>query len=201
MKETAKNSIFHRIYGRGKSWVFSGVDFLPEFKRWEIDRSLADLATGGKIRRILPGLYYFPKYSELLKEFVAPNIPDVAEALARKYNWNIFPEGNTALNYLGLSTQVPAKYAYISNGSARKYKIGNMTLEFLHRVPTESMITDKNTMLVVQAIKAFGQAHIDDKFIQQLTSRFSPDEWKKIKKHASKTTGWVYEIITKIADR
>ena len=130
MKETAKSKTIARIYGRGKGWVFSAVDFLPDLKRWEIDRSLADLEKEGKIARIMPGLYYYPEYSELLQETISPDVGQVAKALARKYDWKIFPEGNTALNYLGLSTQVPAKYIYISNGSPRKYKIGNTILEF-----------------------------------------------------------------------
>ncbi|MDR2778458.1 MAG: DUF6088 family protein [Rickettsiales bacterium] len=50
----------------------------------------------------------------------------------------MFPEGNTTLNYLGLSTQIPAKYVFISSGSSRKYKIGNLDLEFRHRVFSET---------------------------------------------------------------
>lgn len=108
MKKDAQNSIFERI--RRKGWVFFAKDFAPDFDRWEIDHSLHFLEKEGKIKRILPGLYYYPDYSELLKKQVGPDVGEVAKALARKYDWQIFPEGNTALNYLGLSTQVPAAY-------------------------------------------------------------------------------------------
>jgi hypothetical protein len=196
MKETAKNKVLSRIYGRGKGWVFSAIDFLPNLKRWEIDRSLTDLEKEEKIVRILPGLYYYPEYSKLLRKNVAPDTGYVAKALARKYDWKIFPDGNTALNYLGLSTQVPAKYIYISNGRSRKYKIGNTTLEFRHRVPKESAITNENANLVIQAVKSIGKIHAkEDNFINALSKRFSLDEWCKIEKMSKKSAYWILNII------
>lgn len=201
MKETAKNRTISRIYGRGKGWVFSAIDFLPDLKRWEIDRSLADLEKEGKIARIMPGLYYYPDYSQILQETISPDMQGVAQALARKYNWTIFPEGNTALNYLNLSTQVPAKYIYISSGSPRKYKIGNTTLEFRHRMLRESVISNEQANLVVQALKSLGKIHASEPdFIKTLASRFSAAEWVKIEKSSHKVVGWVLDIIRKAKD-
>ena len=197
MKKSAQIIIFNRIRKNGKNWVFSQKDFIKDFSRWEIDHSLHFLEKERKIKRILTGLYYFPEYSEILKEFVAPDMRKVADALARKYDWNIFPEGNTALNYLGLSTQIPARFIYISSGSPRKYKVNGMTLEFRHRVLTETMIKDKNAMLVVQAIKSVGQIHADTEFVNLLSKRFTYKEWVKIEKITHKVTNWVFEIIRK----
>ena len=197
MKTTAKNKVFSRIQKKNKGWVFSAVDFLPDLKRWEIDRSLTDLEKEKKISRILAGLYYYPEYSEVLQKKVAPDIEEVAKAIARKYAWEIFPEGNTALNFLGLSTQIPAKYIYISSGSPRKYKIGKIDLEFRHRILTETTIKDKNAMLVVQAIKSMGKIHADDNFTKLLSKCFSYAEWKKIEKESFKVTGWIFNVIRK----
>lgn len=47
------------------------------------------------------------------------------KAIARKYNWTIAPSGNTALNLLGLSTQVPSKWKYVSYG----FSFGNIVIE------------------------------------------------------------------------
>ena len=196
-KETAKNRVFQKIQRNGRGWVFSAVDFLPGFKRWEIDQSFIALEKEGKINRIIPGLYYYPLYSKLLKKNVAPEMVKTAEALARKYDWKIFPEGNTALNYLGLSTQVPAKYIYISSGRSRKYKIGNTTLEFLHRVLTETMIKNEKALLTIQAIKSIGQTHADSDFIKKLSKKFSYNEWVKIEKTSHKVAGWVLDVIQK----
>ena len=196
-KNTAKNLVFQKIQRNGKGGVFSAVDFLPDQQRWEIDQSFIALEKEGKINRIIPGLYYYPDYSKLLNKNVAPDIEKVAEALARKYNWKVFPEGNTALNYLGLSTQVPAKYIYISSGRSRKYRIGKTDLEFRHRVLTETMIKNEKAMLAVQAIKSIGQVHADTEFVKLMSKCFTYNEWVKIEKASHKVAGWVLDVIRK----
>ena len=55
------------------------------------------------------GIYDYPKYSELLKKQLSPDIEQVSRAYARKFNWKIEVSGESALNILGLSTQVVVK--------------------------------------------------------------------------------------------
>ena len=198
MDKTAKSRMLHRIKSRGKGWVFSAIDFLPDLKHWEVRQSFVALENEGVITRVLPGLYYYPEYSILLKKNVAPDIQKIAKSLARKFNWKIFPEGNVALNFLALSTQVPANYVYISSGSPRKYKIGGLTLEFRHRMPKESTISNENAQLVIQAMKSLGRTHASEPdFIKLLSTRFSPAEWVKIEAASKKVSYWILDIITK----
>jgi len=200
MKKSTQNQIYNRIQSNGKNWVFSAKDFVLDFDRWEIDHSFHFLEKEGKIKRLLPGLYYYPEYSEILQETVAPDVQKVAYALARKYNWTIFPEGSTALNFMGFSTQVPARYIFISNGRSRKYTIFGTSLEFRQRILTESAITSENANLVVQAIKSMGKVHADDYFINQLSKKFLKKEWIDIEKSAAKVADWILTIIKKAKD-
>lgn len=41
---------------------------------------------------------------------------EIAEALARKFEWRIAPYGDTALNRLGVDSQVPSVVRYVSDG-------------------------------------------------------------------------------------
>ena len=91
----------------------------------------------GKIKRVIDGFYYNPRYSELIGEYEAVSIHELALAIARKYNWNIAPCSSTALNLIGLSTQVPTHYKYISSGRYKKYTIGDTVLEFKKVNPGE----------------------------------------------------------------
>jgi hypothetical protein len=166
--------------------------------RWKVDRSLADLAKEGKIRRIMSGLYDYPKYSDILKKEIAPDMQNAAEAIARKYGWRIYPDGNTALNYLGLSTQVVAKNIYLSDGPSKKYRIGNRDLAFKHTT-TKEAVKHPETALVVQAIRAVGGKQITDDFLSALAPKYTPMQWAKIKKDAVKATGWIYEYISRIS--
>ncbi len=199
MRKTAKNQIVSRIYGRGRGWAFTPNDFIKDYKRWEIDNSLEDLTNEGRIRRIIRGLYDYPIYSDLLEKTVAPDMEQVANALARKFSWRIQPSGETALNYLNLSTQVVSKYVYLSDGPSKKYDILGQELEFKHTTLKESTLQNKTAALVVQAIKAIGEDKITPEFLNKLKDKFSNKEWLKIKKDSSKAPIWVYNIVSEIA--
>ena len=56
-------------------------------------------------------------------------------------------------------------------------------------------------MLVVQAIKSIGENNITSEFLCKLENKFNAEEWLKIKKNSTKATGWVYKIISEIADK
>lgn len=198
MATTKKQQILSRIYGRGRGWVFTPNDFIQDFKRWEISNTLEDLTNEGVIRRIIRGVYDYPLYSDLLKKYVVPDLTQVANALARKYNWRIQPTGDTSLTYLGLSTQVSSQYVFYSDGPAKKYDIQGQCLEFKHKTLKESSIEDKNTILVIQSIKSIGKENITNEFLDNLKSKFNEVEWKKIKKHSVKTVLWVQECINSI---
>lgn len=201
MIKSVKSQILSRIYGRGRGWAFSPNDFKADFKPWEISNSLEDLTNEGKIRRISRGLYDYPMYSRILNKFVAPDMEQVAYALARKFAWRIQPTGETALNYLGISTQVVGRSLYFSDGPSKKYDILGQQLEFKHNIFREAVITDRNTILVVQAIKAIGEKNITNEFKEKMNAKFTYKEWGKIKKASSKVTGWVYKVISEFADK
>ena len=95
------------------------------------------LVNAGTLKRILQGIYEKPKYSKLLDEYVAADPNAIAKALARCYHWTIAPCGNTALNLLGLSTQVTAVWSYISDGPYKAYEWNSTKLEFKHRTNKE----------------------------------------------------------------
>ena len=76
------------------------------------------------------GVYYKAEYNEFLEEYVAPEPDAVAHAIARNYGWTIVPFGDTALNILGLSTQVPATWVYMSDGTYKEYSYNQTTIRF-----------------------------------------------------------------------
>ena len=145
-------------------------------------------------------MYDYPLYSKILEKFVAPDMEQVAHALARKYAWRIQPSGETALNYLGLSNQIESKYLYFSDGKSKKYDILGQELEFKHHAFRNAAISDTNTILVIQAIKAIGEENITPDFLQNLSAKFSASEWLKIQKSGAHTTEWVYQIISNIVN-
>ena len=125
-----EDTVLSRIYGRGRGWAFSKKDFSALGESGSIDRALSRMAEKGVIRRVMRGLYDYPAYSKLLKKDLSPDIDQVAQALARKFGWQIQISGNAALNIMGLSTQVPTQYLYLSDGPSKTYQVGNIGIEF-----------------------------------------------------------------------
>lgn len=196
--QSTQNKIKSSIYGNGRGWVFSKKDFSSLGQHKTIDTILSRLCAEGFIRRVIPGIYDYPKFSELLKREMSPDIDQVARALARKFGWSIQVSGNTALNVLGLSTQVPAKYLYYSNGRGRTYKVGNIELEFEKTALSDIGFKYPESDLVVQAIKALDKRTLAENEKQKIRDYFSPEKHARILKDTQYTTSWVYEVIKSI---
>lgn len=122
--------IASRVYGHGKGWAFSAQDFLDIAAREMIDSYLRRLLAKGTIRRVICGVYDYPKFSELLGVTLSPDLEKVAHALARKFHWTLSPTEAATLNLEGKSTQVPGRLVYNSNGPNRIYTVGKSTIEF-----------------------------------------------------------------------
>ena len=94
--------------------VFVASDFADITETKRISEYLMRLSANNTVKCVMRGVFYKPKYSKLLDEYIAPAPDAVANAVARKYGWSIVPCGDTALNLLGLSTQVPVVWSYVS---------------------------------------------------------------------------------------
>ena len=191
--------IQERIGNAAEGTVFVSSDFADIADTETIRRNLNRLTQAGVVRRILKGVYEKPEYSEMLKEYVAADPDAVAKALARSYHWTIAPCGNTALNLLGLSTQVTAVWSYISDGPYKTYEWNSQRLEFKHRTNKEITGLSDMTALVIQALKTLGKTNVNSKTVQALQARLTDTDKAAMLKEAAQSTDWVYDTIRQIA--
>lgn len=196
--ENIIETIFYFIAGHGKGWAFSSSDLLARVSRQQADSALSELVKRGKIRRVVRGIYDYPIYSELLKKELSPDIDQVARAYARKSNWRIEASGETALNLLGLSTQVPATYIYLSDGPNRSYDIMGVTLTFKKSALKNIGFKHRESAHVVQALRALGKDHITEAVKERIRQQMTTKQQAKILKDTQSTTAWVYEVIKDI---
>ena len=175
--------------------VFVPVDFAEIADNAKIATTLSRLEAENKIRRIMRGVYDKPEYSEFLGEYISPSPNKVAEAIARNFGWAIVPCGDTALNILGLSTQVPAVWVYVSDGTYKKYSFGNTTIVFKRTTNKDISRLSYKTALVIQSIKALGKDNVDSTVIQKISSFLTQQDKDKMIKEAKISTSWIYEII------
>lgn len=180
----------------GKAFVVS--DFTDIMNYETAKKAIARLEKQGEIRRVLRGVYDKPKYSKLLNEELLPDPDETARAIARNFNWTIAPSGNTALNMLGLSTQVPAKWEYISTGPYREYEVGNNTITFSHRANKTIEGMSQKTAMVIEALRAIGKSEIDEKVINKIRNNLTAKERENLINEGRQTTNWIYDLIKKI---
>lgn len=192
------NEIKRRILTYESGTVFVAADFADITDKKTASVGLSRLETEGVIRRILRGVYDKPAYNRFLGEFVAP-IPDkVAHAIARNFGWTIVPCGDTALNLLGLSTQVPAVWVYVSDGTYKEYLYDNTTIQFKRTTNKEVSKLSYKTALVIQALKALGKDNIDEMVISRLQKKLTAEEKKAMVSEAKAITSWIYEYLKQI---
>ena len=199
-KDSVITQIYDRIKAAGHDEVFIVGDFLDLGEYHAVRRALLRLEEAGFIQKIMRGVFYCPRYSELIDEFEAPSPNKVAETLARKFSWTIAPCGDTALNQLGLSTQVPAKWSYISDGPYHEFQIGNITIEFRHRNNREVSGISKQTATIIQALKAIGKDNVTETHLNIIRRRLSDEEKVCVLEEAKQAAVWVYDMVKRICE-
>ena len=175
--------------------VFVSTDFTDITDKKTVNMGLIRLADEGLIKKILFGVYYKPEFSKLLGEAVAPSPNKVAHALARNFGWTIVPCGDTALNLLGLSTQVPSQWIYVSDGAYKEYTFDNTTIKFKRTTNKEISKVSYKTALTIQALKALGKENITKQVILRLKKILTDEEKEKMLAESKSATSWVLELI------
>lgn len=175
--------------------VFVSTDFTDITDKKTVNMALLRLADEGLVKKILFGVYYKPEYNELLGETVAPSPNKVAHALARNFGWTIVPCGDTALNLLGQSTQVPSRWVYVSDGAYKEYSFDNTVIKFKRTTNKEISKLSYKTALTIQALKALGKDNVSEQIICRLKKALSEEEKKRMLTEAKSATSWVYEYI------
>ena len=132
-----------------------------------IRKALQRFTQDGKIGRIAKGIYFLPKTHETLG-VIYPHAEQIAKAIAKRDKARIIATGSAALNLLGLSTQIPMKVVFLTDGSARNIKVGNQTIQFKKTNPKNLSIEHRLSNLIIQALKEIGEKNISQDQIEKI---------------------------------
>lgn len=189
--------IMKRIRGKGRGWVFTPRHFLDFGSRGAVDMALSRLAQSNTIRRIGRGIYDYPRLHDTLGG-LSPDPAVLADALAVQTGDKLAPSGAAAANQLGLSTQVPARASYATNGRTRVGKAGGRSLTLRHsRAPVLDQASD-TANAVLQALAQLGRKHVDADVIQRLAARVDDTDMKQLLQARPAMPGWMGDVILKI---
>ena len=196
--QSIEDKIYAMIRLNGRGSVFTNSDFYHIGNRKTVTWSLSSLRGRGIIRPLLSGIFDYPIYSELLQEWLAPDVDAVAQAIARKNQWHIQITGDAALNYLGLSTQVPGRYLYLSDAQSREYQLMNSTIEFNRSPLKQSKFKSRQTEIITQALLSLGESNLNDAVITKITDFITEKEKPRILKDSRYAPAWIGELLRNI---
>ena len=190
-------AIKRRIIRKGRGAVFTPSDFLTLGSRSAVDKALSRLAKDGMIRRLTQGVYDYPKMSARLGA-LAPNPDDVAAAIAAKGGHVVQVSPAKAANLLGLTTQVPAKSIYLTDGPTRSKTIGRQTIYMRNAAPKNLVAAGKPAGLVFQALRYLGKDGVDDQAVRLLSQSLDAATRKSLVKDSQYAPDWVRPVAHQI---
>ena len=199
--QTMRDQIVSRIERQSAGKAFSAKDFLDIASRTTIDVTLAELAQDGTIRRIRRGLYDKPRVKPALGGTLTPDIDEAARAIARRQKWKIVPEGAWAANLLGLTTQVPARIVYLTDGPNNQVPIGRRSISFKHARPKALAGLEGKIALVVQALRYLGKENVGSHEVETLRAALTASEKRKLVKDTRFGVDWIYEMAKRIVEK
>jgi hypothetical protein len=192
------SKIISLIYGYGRGKVYTPDRFLGLGSRAAIDKALSRLAEQGTIERLARGLYHYPQFHPQIGKLL-PAPEEIAKALAGREKVRTQPSGAYAANLLGLSTQVPAKVVFLTDGRSRTVEIGNITVQLRNTTPRNMAAAGRTSGLVIQALRHLGKDHVTSDRIELLKRRLSSEDKTRLLKDIRLAPTWMHSIFKKIA--
>lgn len=190
MTLSIEDRILYRIRAKGRGWVFSARHFLDFGSRRAVDLALFRLTNRGIIRRLGRGIYDYPKISATLG-ILSPSIDAVAKEIAGKNNSKLKITGAQAANALGLSTQLPARIVYLTDGPSRQMKIGKQTIMLRHASPQKMSTAGKGSGTVIEALQYIGKDNVNQSILEKIKLVLSKDNKKELAKDIDRAADWM----------
>ena len=190
-----ENKIFESLKSRQKGIVIFVSDFSDYGSAESVKKALLRLNEKETIVRLAHGIYLYPKVDKELG-ILFPSTEDIALAIARRDKVRIIPTGVQALNKLGLSTQVPMKLVYLTDGGTRNIKVGKRTISFKNTSPKNLFMKGEISSMVIQALKTIGNSQLDDSTLLKIQNILKKEKKDNIINDAKLAPVWISKILT-----
>ena len=161
-----------------------------------VKKVLLRLEKQGLLNRVAFGIYVYPKQSKLLGT-LTPTLDEIAIAIAKRDKARIVPTGLYALNRLGLTTQMVLNAVYLTDGVARKIKIGGGNILFKKAAPKNLAALGEISGLVIQALKAIGKDNVELHEEKRILEILRKETEKNLEHDIVLAPAWIRNIMRK----
>jgi hypothetical protein len=196
MEYTIEDNILKKMKQNKRGKIFFTNDFAAYGNGKACNKALERLTKQGRIMRVSRGVYVIPQKSEYFGT-VVPSFDSVVRAIVKRDKATIIPTGLFAENALGLSTQVPMKAVYLTDGTPRKLMIGKTPLIFKKTSPRNLAAKGKISGLAIQALKSIRKERVTDYEIDKIVSFLKKENPKYLAHDIKLAPAWIKEIMSK----
>lgn len=198
-KQSVDAKVLDRIYGHKRGWVFTPEHFRELGSRDAVASALKRHKQSGLIRQLARGLYDYPRTDAQLG-LLTPSADEIAKALAGRDAIRLQPSGAYAANLLGLSTQMPMKRVYLTDGPSRVVQVGPQQIILKRTTPKNMATAGRISGLVIQALRHLGQGRVTDEVIATLDRRLDEAARKQLMKDIRFAPAWIAAIFRRLAE-
>jgi len=197
MIQSVSNQIFEYIKKKRRGNIFFAEDFKHLGTAENVRFTLFSLCKKTTLIRLATGIYYYPKIDKKFGLGVLyPTLDEVAKEIAKRDKARIVPTGLYALNRLGLSTQVPANYVFLTDGSPRRIKIGSRKgILFKHTAPKNLAFRSDLAMLITFALKEIKKDRVTREHFDRLKYVLQQAPKEEILQDANLMPTWIKKLI------
>lgn len=199
VSRSVQDQVLARLRAKGRGTICVPADFLDLGSRAAVDQALSRLVRAGALRRLARGVYDFPKLHPRLGS-LSPALPQVARAIARSTGSQLQVSGAQAANQLGLSTQVPARVVYLTDGPSRTVRVGARAIDFRHAAPRNLAGAGTPAGVVIQALRHLGRDGLTPDVVAHVRSLVRDDDRRSVAKHLSSAPAWMRPALRSIAE-
>ena len=195
--ESVHGSIELTLSSHKRGTIVFPTDFRGLGSEGAIKMALSRLVKEGKLERLANGIYFIPKKHPLLGA-IYPGPSEVAESLARREKIRIRPTGAYALYRLGLTTQVPTRLVYITDGSPRNLKIGKATIRFMKAAPKKLSVKGEISGLVLQSLEELDVKNMDADIENKIRLLLKKEKPRLLKKDLALAPARIRDYIVRL---
>ena len=192
--QSIEDIIDKSIKSKPKGQLLFPDDFLVFGSTTAVRKALQRLKEKGIIKAIAHGIYVRPKINELVGE-VMPSAEEVAQGIAKRDKIKIVPTGVYALNALGLSTQVPLKLVFLTDGAPRTITIGKQTIKLKRTTPKNLLAKGEISALVIQALREIGKGKVSVDELKKIVALLKKEDKRKLEHDIGLAPSWIKDIM------
>jgi len=200
MSQSVSSQILEYVKKKRRGKIFFAEDFKHFGTAENVRFVLFSLCKKKILIRLATGIYYYPKMDKTFGLGVLyPSYDEVAKEIAKRDKARIVPTGIYALNRLGLSTQVPANFVFLTDGSPRRIKIGQRKgILFKHTAPKNLAFRSDLAMLITFALKEIKKERVTPEHLERLKSILKEVPKEEIFPDINLMPSWIKDLILKL---